>query len=306
MKDARQQLQVTARTAVENMAKAMCSCEEVWDSGWREMAEHNMELIQHYALSDFTYEDKTMRAENMGVTEEFSEWDLFDTETVWPSLLDFRTKLEMTVLSIRLLTRTPAPLWTGVLYQISRRDHPDIPAWPGMDKFLGVHGTDLLAFRVTGDLKAADVLVKYSTMSDGNHYHVWTELLQKVGRVTDFWLRYGERPFNLRKRQETNYILDIARGHFGLPPNSRQDPFGMSRERTPSKSELSCDGQKTQEMVRQIQMMGNMRHVELLELLDQTVEAMTKKEFAVNYYKLDWEVQTFFEYLRRRCSTWVS
>ncbi|KAK2060577.1 hypothetical protein LY76DRAFT_644641 [Colletotrichum caudatum] len=112
--------------------------------GQREMAEHNMELVQYYALSDFPYEDKTLKAENMGVTEELSEWDLFATEPVWPSILDFRTKLEMTVLSMRLLARISAPLWTGVLYRISRRDHPDTPAWPEMDKFLGVHGTELL------------------------------------------------------------------------------------------------------------------------------------------------------------------
>ncbi|KAK1983587.1 hypothetical protein LZ30DRAFT_476709 [Colletotrichum cereale] len=207
------------------------------------------------------YEDKTLMAQTMGVTETLSKHDLCDTEPVWPNLMDFRTKVEMTVLSIRLLTRTPTPLWTGVLYHIARRDYPNMPAWPEVDKFLGVHGAELLGFLVTGDLKAADILVKYSTMSDGERFHIWMELLGKVGRVTDFWLRYGERSYNWRKRQDTNYISDIARSHFGLPPNSRQDPFGIPRESTPSKSEASCDDQGTQEMVRQVRMMGNMRHV---------------------------------------------
>ncbi|KAK1990682.1 hypothetical protein LX36DRAFT_705126 [Colletotrichum falcatum] len=298
VKDARQQLQATARAAVDDMKKAMTSCDEVWSSEWREMAEQYIESIQHYALSDFTYDDKTLRARNMGVTEKLSEFDLFDTEPVWPSLLDFRTKVEMTALSIRLLTRTPAPLWAGVLYHASRRDHPGMPAWPEMDKFLGVHGTGLLGFPVTEDLKAADVLARYSTMSDGKRYHVWMELLEKVSRVTDFWVRYGERTYNLRKRQDTNYISDIVRGHFGLPPDSRKDPFGISRERTPLKPESSCGDQKTQEMIRQVRMMGDMRHVEVLEILDQTVESMAEKEFAVNYFKLDWEVQTFVDKLK--------
>ncbi|GKT49759.1 uncharacterized protein ColSpa_09940 [Colletotrichum spaethianum] len=41
-----------------------------------------------------------------------------------------------------------------------------------------------------------------------------------------------------------------------------------------------------------------MRHVQVLEILDQTVETMAKKEFSVNYFKLDWEVQAFVEKLK--------
>ncbi|KDN61380.1 hypothetical protein CSUB01_06970 [Colletotrichum sublineola] len=72
----------------------------------------------------------------------------------------------------------------------------------------------------------------------------------------------------------------------------------MPRASTTVQSDSSGDNEKTQEMVRQIRMMGNMRHVEGLEILDQTVETMNKKEFAVNYFKLDWEVQTFVERLK--------
>ncbi|GKT49758.1 uncharacterized protein ColSpa_09939 [Colletotrichum spaethianum] len=253
VKDARQQLQATARAAIENMKKSIKSCDEVWDSEWREMAEHHIRTIQHFALRDFTYEDKTLRATNMGVTEKLTKFDLFDSEPVWPGLMNFRTKVDMAALSIRLLTRTPAPLWTGILYHIARRDYPDIPAWTEMDKFLDVHGTELLGFPVTEDLKAAGVLVKYSsTMSDGKRYHLWMELLEKVGRITDFWIRYGERSYNWRRRQDMSYISDIVRGHFGLPPNSKHDPFGMSREKTPLKLESSCNDQKTQEMVSRV------------------------------------------------------
>ncbi|KAK1957420.1 hypothetical protein LY78DRAFT_663623 [Colletotrichum sublineola] len=225
VKDARQRLQATARAAIENLKKGMSSCDEVWNSEWKETAERNIDYIKRYALSDFTYKDKTQRARNMGMTEKLSKYDLYDTEPLWPSLLNFRTKVDTTVLGVRLISRTPAPLWTGILYHVSRRDYPDMPAWPEMDRFLDVHGTELLGFPVTEELKAAHVLVKYSTMSDSKRSHLWTEgLVDKVGRLSDFWVRYGDRFENLTKRQDMQYISQIARGHFGLPPSSRLDP----------------------------------------------------------------------------------
>ncbi|KAK2026740.1 hypothetical protein LX32DRAFT_641563 [Colletotrichum zoysiae] len=301
VKDARQQLQVTARTAIENMKKAMQSCDEVWNSEWRKKAERQIKHIKDYALTDFTYDGKWFRAAEMGLEDDLPAYQLFDAEPVWPGLFDFRTKLEMIWLGIDLVSRTPAPLWTGVLYHISKRDYPHIPAWPEMDRFLGVHGTGLLGFPVNEDLKAADVLVKYSTMSEAECFQVWNELFHlSMNRVAGFMLRYGGDPPESRlKRPGAEYILYIIRDRVGLPHEPRQDPFGISWNRAPPKSELSCDNPKTEEMVRQLRMIGNMRHVEVLEILDQTVEDMTKKEFALNYFKLDWEVQSFVEGLKK-------
>ncbi|KAK1585827.1 uncharacterized protein LY79DRAFT_670829 [Colletotrichum navitas] len=92
------------------------------------------------------------------------------------------------------------------------------------------------------------------------------DILVKIHRVTAFWLRYES-----------------------LRHSAGEDALQIS---------VILRWPKTHEMIRQVRMMGNMRHVEVLEILDQTVETMTKKEFTVDYFKLDWEVQTFVERLR--------
>ncbi|KAF9878185.1 hypothetical protein CkaCkLH20_04223 [Colletotrichum karsti] len=286
VEDACEQLHANAEDILHCTDVAERSCEEVYQSDWRKFAERDAMILSSYAMLDFTIEDKEARARQMGMMEDLPEYALFDTEPVWPALLDFRSKLASTVLSIRLLTRTPAPLWSGVLYTIAKRDYADIPAWPEMDRFLSVHGTELLGFPITEDLKVAEILTNYATtMSDGKRYHIWMGLLDKVGRITNFHDRYADSPMH---RADMEYIGNVIRDHFGLPHNSKQSPFGL-----PQQKKETTGKEKTEELVQRLQRVGNMRHVEILEILDQTVETMVHNELSINYYKLDWEVQTF-------------
>ncbi|KAK2772665.1 hypothetical protein CKAH01_13864 [Colletotrichum kahawae] len=239
-------------------------------------------------------------AKRIVIHEPLLPWELFRNEPVWPALLDFRTKLQSTVLSIRLLTRTPEPLWSGTLYTIAKRDYPGLPAWPEFDKFLALHGTDLLGLNAPAadDLKAADVLVKHLTMSNSKRFRLWGDLVKEIDRVIKFHERYVE--VNKNEHEDMDYIAHIVRHHLGLPVDSKVSPFGIPQEFAQSEEatgeEMAQD--KTQDMLRRIQRVGNMRHVEILEILDQTVESITQNEFAINYYKLDWEVQNFVAFLR--------
>lgn len=256
--------------------------------------------MDRYIFKDFTLNDKTRRAKRIGIHEPLLPWELFRNEPVWPALLDFRTKLQSTVLSIRLLTRTPEPLWSGTLYTIAKRDYPGLPAWPEFDKFLALHGTDLLGLNAPAadDLKAADVLVKHLTMSNSKRFRLWGDLVKEIDRVIKFHERYVE--VNKNEHEDMDYIAHIVRHHLGLPVDSKVSPFGIPQEFAQSEEatgeEMAQD--KTQDMLRRIQRVGNMRHVEILEILDQTVESITQNEFAINDYKLDWEVQNFVAFLR--------
>ncbi|KAF0319984.1 hypothetical protein GQ607_012752 [Colletotrichum asianum] len=203
-------------------------------------------------------------------------------------------------MSIRLLSRTPAPLWSGVLYTIAKRDYADMPSWPESDKFLAFHGTDLLGFQtpVTSELKASDVLVKHTTISKGKLYHIWGDLLKKTDRVAKFHERYGENI--VWERGNVDYIAHIARHHLGLPVDSNVSPFGIPQKF--AKLEQATGEEKTKDMLQRIQRVGNMRHVEVLQILDQVVESIVHGEFAINYYKLDWEIQNFAVFLRETLS----
>ncbi|KAI8235344.1 hypothetical protein K4K55_004388 [Colletotrichum sp. SAR 10_96] len=270
-----EQLQETGKVVAECMRKSIETCDAVFTSEWKNEARRDLHIMDCYIFEDFTLEDKERRADMMGIPfdEGIPEYELFRCEPVWPALLDFRTKLQSTIMSIRLLTRTPEPLWSGVLYTIAKRDYPDMPSWPEFDKFLAFHGTDLLGFNApaTSELKASDVLVKHTTMSNGKRYHVWGDLLKKVDRVAKFHERYAE--IKIWERGNMDYIAHIARHHLGLPVDSNR-----------------------------IQRVGNMRHIEVLQILDQVVESIVQGEFAINYYKLNWEIQNFVAFLQEMLS----
>ncbi|KAI8246678.1 hypothetical protein K4K53_002464 [Colletotrichum sp. SAR 10_77] len=293
-----EQLQETGKVVAECLRKSIETCDAVFTSEWKNEAKRDLHIMDCYIFEDFTLEDKERRADMMGIPfdEGIPEYELFRCEPVWPALLDFRTKLQSTIMSIRLLTRTPEPLWSGVLYTIAKRDYPGMPSWPEFDKFLAFHGTDLLGFNApaTSELKASDVLVKYTTMSNGKRYHVWGDLLKKVDRVAKFHERYAE--IKIWERGNMDYIAHIARHHLGLPVDSNVSPFGIPQKF--AKSRQATSEERTKDMLQRIQRVGNMRHIEVLQILDQVVESIVQGEFAINYYKLNWEIQNFVAFLQ--------
>ncbi|EQB50991.1 hypothetical protein CGLO_09519 [Colletotrichum gloeosporioides Cg-14] len=300
VEDALIELQKTGMAVTEYMKTSLYTCDAVFTSDWKNEVKRDSQIMDRYIFKDFTLNGKTRRAKMHGIDEPLPPWELFRNEPVWPALLHFRTKLQSMVLSIRLLTRTPEPLWSGVLYTVAKRDYPGMPSWPEFDKFLALHGTDLLGFNTPAadDLKAADVLVKHSTMSNSKRFSIWGDLVKKIDRVIRFHERYAA--VNNKEREDMEYIAHIVRHHLGLPVDSKVSPFGIPREFAQPEEATGEEKKqnKTQDMLRRIQRVGNMRHVEILEILDQTVESITQNEFAINYYKLDWEVQNFVAFLR--------
>lgn len=117
-----EQLQETGKVVAECMRKSIETCDAVFTSEWKNEAKRDLHIMDCYIFEDLTLEDKERRADMMGIPfdEGIPEYELFRCEPVWPALLDFRTKLQSTIMSIRLLTRTPEPLWSGVLYTIAK------------------------------------------------------------------------------------------------------------------------------------------------------------------------------------------
>ncbi|KAL3295506.1 hypothetical protein RB213_011049 [Colletotrichum asianum] len=297
-----EQLQETGKVVTQCTRMSINTCDTVFKSYWRNLAKRDIKFMECYIFHDFTLANKKLIADCNGLDVEdgLPSYELFRCEPVWPALLDFRTKLQATIMSICLLSRTPAPLWSGVLYTIAKRDYADMPSWPEFDKFLAFHGTDLLGFQtpVTSELKASDVLVKHTTISKGKLYHIWGDLLKKTDRVAKFHERYGENI--VWERGNVDYIAHITRHRLGLPVDSNVSPFGIPQKF--AKLEQATGEEKTKDMLQRIQRVGNMRHVEVLQILDQVVESIVHGEFAINYYKLDWEIQNFAVFLRETLS----
>ncbi|KAF6821079.1 hypothetical protein CSOJ01_00514 [Colletotrichum sojae] len=292
--DAFDQLKLDAKGVARALKHHKTTSKDLSGSDWFFMIQRELILLDHYVFNDFTYEDKLARAKGMRMREKLHKFELFSVEPIWPALLDFRTMMESTVLSIRLLTRTTAPVWVGVLYTVFKRDHPELGlSWPEFDKFLAYHGTNLLGFPITEDLKAADVLTKHTSAVSGKKCgHVWMGVVEKAIQVANFEFRFEDGTAH----GTTSYITDVVRRHYGLPPDPAARPFGIP-QREPSSDETAGQD-KTQEMLQRTRRFGNVRHVEILEILDQTVESMVHNEFAINYWKLDWEVARFVTVLQ--------
>lgn len=292
--DAFDQLKIDAKSVARRMKHYTTTSKGLFGSDWYQLVKRELIILDHYVFDDFTYDDKKARAKGMRMTQKLPKFELFTVDPVWPALLDFRTVVESTMLGIRLITRTSAPLWSGVLYTVFKRDHPELGlSWPEFDKFLAYFGTDLLGFPITEDLKAANVLTKYAnTMSDGRRIHAWTNVVEKAFQVANFQSRFADGTLH----GTTNYISDVVRRHYGLPPDPSARPFGLPL-RAPSLEETASQD-KTQETLQRMRRFGNVPHVEILEILDQTVESMIHNEFAINYFKLDWEVAKFAEVLQ--------
>lgn len=87
-----------------------------------------------FLLEDFTYEDKLFRFRQMEIEEDPEEFFLLKNEPVWAGLLDFRARLVHSEMGHQFAAFTYVLEAASYLYHAARAADPSLPVWPNMEK----------------------------------------------------------------------------------------------------------------------------------------------------------------------------
>lgn len=101
-----------------------------------------LKILEHYALEDFTLEDRRLRFLKQGEDPEIEPFTLYKYDPIWAGLLDMRTKVTMSDLGHEFVRYSPVVEAAAFIYSAARacfegnEDRGLLPAWPVMDKYL--------------------------------------------------------------------------------------------------------------------------------------------------------------------------
>ncbi|KAK4206493.1 hypothetical protein QBC37DRAFT_458867 [Rhypophila decipiens] len=294
----------------------------------REQVRERITEISAYMMNDCQYEDAKARLMQLGVEEDPEKFLLLKNEPVWAGLMNFRLQLIRSELGHQYTALTSIVEAAGYLYLACRAADKALPAWGEMDRYIDTY-TDRSQFKSTLRSCATpeSIIRKFEKVMTAHQAAVkeWenpniTEgtFIPDVRIRRTLYRRYAwEDPSDrcsMRYLMElTVHKLQIERNDFEEMLREQQAGKGWTRaieEGTCSRkgqgqsgelvkqdktvASSSQDGELAKERdFKRRAMLAQLSHVEMLQLLDETVTSQLEGLFKLDYFKLYDEAVAF-------------
>ena len=286
----------------------------------REYSERIQDTTE-FLLEDFTYEDKMFRFRQMGIEEDPEEFFLLKNEPVWAGLLDFRARLVHSEMGHQFAAFTYVLEAASYLYHAARAADPSLPVWPNMEKlnetylddsifksgFLGVqdpvaiiHNYQLAIKPPAGwdgppDLASRSgfaqsvkirrtLYYRYGFAEEDYYYeiaymgHLAMHRLQlERRRITPDTLVVSTREANelLENGEEVNGTTAVRTGTYSVAPPKLDE--------------------KTEEYLRRKAVLSKLSPIEMLQLVDDSVQSLLEGLLQLDYLRLFDEATLFLQ-----------
>ncbi|KAM7199166.1 hypothetical protein V8F33_004641 [Rhypophila sp. PSN 637] len=258
----------------------------------REQFRERITEISSYMLNDCQYEDAKARLMQLGFEEDPEKFFLLKNEPVWAGLMNFRLQLIRSELGHQFTALTSIVEAAGYLYLACRTADNVLPAWEEMDRYIDTY-TNQSQFKSTLRSCATpeSVIRNFEKVMTAHQAAVkeWenpnsTEgtFIPDVRTRRTLYRRYAwEDPSDrcsMRYLMEiTVHKLQIERNDFDevLPPGIKEAELAKERD------------------FKRGAMLAQLSHVEMLQLLDETVTSQLEGLFRLDYFKLYDEAVAF-------------
>jgi len=291
------------------------------DRRFRELWRERVTEVKSHVLDDCQLDDKKARFRQSGVQEDPEEFFLLKNEPVWAGLLDFRVKLTRSELGHQYTALTSIVEAAGYMYHACLALDKTLPVWTEMARYIDTY-TDQSPFKtvLNESPTPASIIRSFERVMKAHQAAVkeWdnpsstdTTFVPDVAIRRSLYRRYAwEDPTDkgsMRYLQElTIHRLRIERSDrkeraHDLPRKATtageavRNGDGKSKGRVKAPSQEEGQPLEADRAFKRRAMLTQLSHIEMLQLLDETVTSQLEGLLTLDYFRLFDEAVDFLK-----------